>query len=65
MMPDFDTLEQEFTWTLVRNQLRTMPREVLEQQAFLAMLNMAQQKAIAAELRDHLEQIRKVLHALG
>ena len=64
-MPEFDSLEKEFYWTQIRSQLREMPREVLEQQCYLAILNLAQQKAIAGELRDHLDHIRKVLHALG
>ena len=64
-MPEFESLEQEFYWDKVRRQLGTMPREVLEQQAFFALLNMAQQKAIANELREHVDQLSKVIHALG
>ncbi|MEM6836283.1 MAG: hypothetical protein AAF609_05460 [Cyanobacteria bacterium P01_C01_bin.120] len=60
-MPEFDSLESKFYWELIRRQLQTMPRQMLEQQCFFALLNMAQQKAIANELRDQLHHVCEVL----
>lgn len=64
-MSEYSSLEQEFKWTAIAIQLRSMPREVLEQQCLLALLGLEQQKAVNREIRDHLDRVREVLHALG
>jgi hypothetical protein len=63
---EFDSLEQEFTiMGPLRCQVREMPRDVLEAHYLLTFKALLEQKRITDEVRDHLEQLRKVLHALG
>jgi len=62
----FDSLEQEFQiMGSLRIQVNDMPREVLEAHYLMTFKALLEQKRINCEVRDHLDRLREVLHALG
>lgn len=61
----FNSLEEEFLILgTLRTAFRQMPREVLESHSLQLFQALQQQKRITAEVSDHLEHLRKVLHGI-
>lgn len=62
----FDSLEEEFlVLGALRCQAAQMPHDVLLGHYLLTFKALMEQKRINREVGEHLEQLRKTLHALG